>query len=396
MLGLALVALGASIASLYVHYKLLTDLTYSSFCDVSETVNCEAVYQSPYGTLFGVPVAAFGAIWSTFVVLLTGFGMKDSHSEASRRTAGYVFLSAVVGLATVLYFAYTSFFVLGKVCLLCTTVYVAVTGIFLLSSATAADTLNVLPSRLGTDLRAVFTSPFAVGLAVLWLAGSASLVAFFPREVASSGQAAGETAAAPAPPLETLTEAQLDEWHKWLDAQPKETEPALLPSGGAKVLIVKFNDFQCPACRASYLAYRDIVAKWEKEAPGAFVYQNKDFPLESECGSGGIHQSACEGAAAVRMAKRVNKGKQMEEWLFDRQAIITPAMVKQGLAEVANITTFDADYAMVLEDVRADARLGQQLGVSGTPTYYINGIKVPGLRPVYFDAAIDYLLKKQG
>ncbi len=82
------------------------------------------------------------------------------------------------------------------------------------------------------------------------------------------------------------------------------------------------------------------------------------------------------------MAQRVNKGKQMEEWLFDRQSVITPAMVKQGLAEVANITAFDADYAKVLEDVRVDARLGQQLGVSGTPTYYINGIKVPGLRPV--------------
>ena len=41
-------------------------------------------------------------------------------------------------------------------------------------------------------------------------------------------------------------------------------------------------------------------------------------------------------------------------------------------------------------------RLGQQLGVNGTPTFYINGIKVPSLRPAYFDAAIEYLLKKQG
>ncbi len=396
MLGLALVALGASIASLYVHYKLLTDLTYTSFCDVSETVNCEAVYQSPYGTLFGVPVAAFGAIWSAFVVLLTGFGMTDSSSEPSRRTAGYVFLSAVVGMATVLYFAYTSFFVLGKVCLLCMTVYVAVTGIFLLSSSTAADTLSVLPSRLGADLRAVFTSPFAVGLAVLWLAGSASLVAFFPREAASASQTSAGATPAPAPPIEALTEAQLAEWHAWLDAQPRETEASLLPAGPVKVLVVKFNDFQCPACRAAYMAYKDIIAKWEASNPGVFTYQNRDFPLESECGAGGIHQSACEGAVAVRLAKGVNKGKEMEEWLFDRQAEITPALVKQGLAEVANITTFDAEYPKVLELVRADSRLGQQIGVNGTPTFYINGIKVPSLRPAYFNAAIEYLLKKQG
>jgi hypothetical protein len=254
----------------------------------------------------------------------------------------------------------------------------------------------VLPSRLGADLRAVFTSPFAVGLAVLWLAGSASLVAFFPREGAAASQTSAAAAPAPAPPLEVLTEAQLAEWHMWLDAQPRATQPELLPSGGVKVLIVKFNDFQCPACRASYMAYRDIVAKWETSSPGLFAYQNRDFPLESECGSGGIHQSACEGAAAVRMAKGVNKGKEMEEWLFDRQAIITPAMVKQGLADVAKVTTFDAEYPKVLEQVRADVRLGQQLDVNGTPTFYINGIKVPSLRPAYFDAAIEYLLKKQG
>ncbi len=132
--------------------------------------------------------------------------MTDSNSDASRRTAGYVFLSAVVGLAAVLYFAYTSFFVLGKMCLLCTTVYVAVTGIFLLSSTTAADTLNVLPSRLGTDLKAVFTSPFAVGLAVLWLAGSASLVGVLPARrlcVQPDGIRTGGAGTAAA---ETLTE----------------------------------------------------------------------------------------------------------------------------------------------------------------------------------------------
>ena len=66
ILLLAAIALAASLASLYVHYRILTDPTYTSFCDVSETVSCEAVYQSEYGTIFGVPVAAGGAIWSAW------------------------------------------------------------------------------------------------------------------------------------------------------------------------------------------------------------------------------------------------------------------------------------------------------------------------------------------
>ena len=53
---LAAVALGASLASLYVHYRMIADPTYTSFCDISETVSCEAVYESAYGTVRGVLV----------------------------------------------------------------------------------------------------------------------------------------------------------------------------------------------------------------------------------------------------------------------------------------------------------------------------------------------------
>jgi uncharacterized membrane protein len=392
ILVLALVALGASVASLYVHYKLLTDLTYSSFCDVSETVSCQAVYQSPYGTAFGVPVAAGGVIWSALVVLLGWFGMRAPRSEVSERTAGYIFLWSVVGLATVFYFAYTSFFVLGKLCLLCTTVYVAVTGIFLASSGAAPAMLKTLPARVGPDLRAMFASPMAVGLAALWLLGSTSLLAFFPREGGSEQSASGTSQAAPAPPLETLTDAQISEWQAWIDAQPREAGAA--PPAGVKVLVIKFNDYQCPSCKAAHALYKDIFAKYEASHPGVFKFQTRDYPLESECGYGGVHGSACEAAVAVRLARTKNKDKELENWLFARQAEMTKDVVKQGLAEVASLNNFDAEYARVLEDVRADARLGQELKVSGTPTFFLNGIRLPSLRPAYLDAAIAYMLSK--
>ncbi len=391
ILALALVALAASIGSLYVHYKLLTDLTYVSFCDVNETVSCQAVYQSPYATAFGVPVAAGGAIWSALVVLLAWFGMAPPRGEQSSRVAGYVFLWSVIGLATVFYFAYTSFFVLGKMCLLCMTVYASVTGIFLAASSAAPSALKTLPARIGPDLRAMFASPAAVGLAALWLLGSASLVAFFPREGGGSQTASGSVAPAPAP-LETLTEAQLSEWHAWIDAQPRE--PLAAPPAGVKVLVIKFNDYQCPSCKAAHALYKDIFAKFEASHPGAFKFLTRDYPLESECGFGGVHGAACEAAVAVRLARAKGKDKEMENWLFAHQPEMTKDVVKQGLAEVASLNNFDAEYARVLDDVRADARLGQQLKVQGTPTFFLNGIQLPSLRPAYLDAAIAYLLSK--
>ena len=58
---LALVGLASAIASLYVHYQLLTRPGYLSFCDVNATVSCSQVYQSQYAYLAGAPVALLGA-----------------------------------------------------------------------------------------------------------------------------------------------------------------------------------------------------------------------------------------------------------------------------------------------------------------------------------------------
>lgn len=386
---LAAAALLASLASLYVHYRLLRDPSYTSFCDVSATVSCEAVYESPYGTVAGVPVAAGGAIWAGLVLLLAASGMGSKDRDRAATVAGYVFVLSVIGLAAVFYFGYASFVVLQKYCLLCMTVYVTVIGIFIVSSSAASISLASLPPRLGRDLKAAFMTPTAATLAIVWLVGSASLIAFFPREGIHEEQAAQ---AVPEPPAETLDQQQLEQWHKWLDAQPRVAD--MKAPAGVKVFVVKFNDFQCPACRQAWAEYRGVVAKYESQHPGVVQFVTRDFPLESECGVGNAHPSACEAAVAVRLATAKGKGKEMEEWFFTHQPEMTPDRVKQAVREVAQVTDFDAQYPKVLNDVRADSQLGQRLGVNGTPTFFINGIKVPSLRASYFDAAIAYELEK--
>jgi uncharacterized membrane protein/protein-disulfide isomerase len=387
ILVLAMAALGASIASLYVHYRMIADPTYTSFCDISETVSCEAVYESAYGTVAGVPVAAGGAIWSALVLLLALAGIKAPKSDVAAAVPGYIFVLATIGLAAVLYFGYASFFVLNRMCLLCVTVYVAVIGIFLLSGASGPVPLADLPGRVGRDMSSLFRSTTAATLAIAWVAGSVALVAFFPRQDAEPAVAV----AAPAP-TETLHQDEVAQFEAWLSAQPRVDLP--VPGDGARVVVVKFNDYQCPACRQTYLEYRWIVEKYKSSADVKFV--NVDFPLESECNAGGVHGAACEAAVAVRIAREKGRAEQMEEWLFQNQtAGMTRDVVKEGLEEVAQVADFDARYPQVLDQVRADAQLGQRLGISGTPTFFINGIRInSSLRPAYFDAAIAYELKR--
>jgi uncharacterized membrane protein/protein-disulfide isomerase len=393
---LVFTALGllASTYGMYVHYRLQSDPTYVSVCEVSESVSCQQVLASEYGSLFGVPVAAGGAIWSLLAFMLAAVGLKDPKSETASRVSGYLFVLATLGLASVFYFAYISFFVLKTACPICLTMYVSVIGTFLIS-ATSAGPIGALPSRLGRDLATVAQTPIPATLAVVWLAVSAGLVFGFPKPPQATQTSSGASSQ-PAVPAETLTAEQRSEWEAWLDAQPRA--PEAMPSGATKVLVLKFNDYQCPSCRLAWVLYKDIIAKYEKAYPGVFVFENKDFPLETECGAFSIpHAAACEAAAAVRIAREKNRDKELEAALFEKQSpSMTRDEVVTALQQVAQISSadFDAKYAKTLESIRADVQLGQKLGVQGTPTFFLNGIKLPSLRPAYFDAALDWAIRR--
>jgi protein-disulfide isomerase len=133
----------------------------------------------------------------------------------------------------------------------------------------------------------------------------------------------------------------------------------------------------------------------EAKYPGQVAFVNVDYPLESECNQGGIHSAACEAAVAVRLAKAKNRGPEMEAWLFGNQDGLTRDRVKEGLNEVAQVTDFDDKYSEVLNAVRADAQLGQKVQITGTPTFFINGIRIGStLRPAYMQAAIEHELQR--
>jgi uncharacterized membrane protein len=397
LIGLALLGLGTSVTALVVHYRLMTDPAYASFCEINEAVSCQQVLQSSYATVAGVPIAAGGAIWSLAVLLLAAWGMRQTSSELAGRVAGYIFALATVGLAAVFYYGYASFFVLGTACPLCMAMYVSVAGIFL-ASAAAATSLTAIPARLADDVKGLTRSQTATTLAVAWAAASIALVVLFPRPEAFGAEAATAVEAIPEPELETLTPDQVAEWNKYLESRVPVSEPSLLPSGAVKVLFVKFNDYQCPSCRQTWAAYRGIIAKYEREYPGVFVFETRDLPLEPECGLASNHTMACEAAAAVRLARAKNKGAEMETWLFNNQSWeMTRDDVKRGLRDVAQITDFDQQYPSLLPAIREDVQLAQKLGVTGTPTFYINGVRLDiNPRLSYLDATIQYYLRKAG
>ncbi len=390
----ALIGLVASSASAFVHYQLIDDPTYASFCDMNATFSCTEAYSSRYGAIGGVPVAIFGVIFFAFVLGLVS--LCSPSPAAAGNLPGYIFASSTIGLAVVLYLAYASFVILTAVCVLCVGTYAAVIGLFLLSGSATRYPMTSLPNRALGDLRLLFRTPSALAAAVAFVIAAGAAVAWFPgQSVATVSADAGAGDAEQAPAAATLTAAQITQFEEYLAQQPRV--PMVVPAEGAAVVVVKFNDYQCPPCRQTYLEYKSVFAKWAKQSPGKVRYVTRDYPLERQCNAfvnQELHPAACEAAVAVRLAREKGKAEAMEEWVFANQPSLTPESVKAAVATVAGVADFDARFAATLELVKADIAQGAGLKVSGTPTFFMNGMRLPGLRAEYFDAAIAWELRR--
>ena len=322
---------------------------------------------------------------SLFATLLSIAGLT-ARQEVRESVPAYLFAGSTLALAVVLYLGYASFFLLGVKCPLCLLTYAAVIGLFLVSGAATSMPMLSLPRRAAQDLKVLLASPLALILAVLWLGGGAATVAFFPREVAAAADGT----------LPEATQDQRSELERFMTSTPRI--PLAISNDGAKVLIVKFNDYQCPACGQSYLMYKPVLAKYAASNPGAVKVVMKDYPLNADCNASmrtTLHPSACDAAVAVRLARNHGKGEALEDWLYTHQTDMTPASVRQAAREVGGVTDFDAKYQGTLELVKGDIALGQSLKVSQTPTFFINGIKVDGAwAPQFFDQAIAFELQR--
>lgn len=143
--------------------------------------------------------------------------------------------------------------------------------------------------------------------------------------------------------------------------------------GTGPVTIVEFSDFQCPACLAVQEPFNQILTKYEGKV--TFVYRY--FPLTS------IHKNALPAAYAAEVAGLQGKFWQMHDKLFVTQsAWENLADPKETFAIYASELGLDqAKFVGDLESqevkdaVNVDVLAATRYGLTGTPTFFVNGIQ---------------------
>lgn len=176
---------------------------------------------------------------------------------------------------------------------------------------------------------------------------------------------------------------------QWLNRQTRAGAPAL--HGDSKVTVAVFEDYQCPVCRRQWQALKPMFNRLSTRYPGQIEVRMLDFPLEPECNPAvtvGLHAYACEEAVALRVAAPGAERARLMERFFDLQERMTADSVSMQVEDLGLLDAYRSQYQMALRGISSDVAVAQSLNVTGTPTYFVNGIRCVGWTPDFFESII--------
>ena len=183
-------------------------------------------------------------------------------------------------------------------------------------------------------------------------------------------------------------------YHKVIETIDTMSAPAF-GEEGASVVIVAYSDFQCPYCAQEAKILRGQLMNEYKSRVRVYF---RDFPLAN-------HEWAQPAAVAGRCIYNQEPEAfwAYHDWIFDNQGAITQANLKDRVMEHAKTTGVDtlklngclADEAAAAK-VEASLGEGRAVGVSSTPTLFVNGRKLAGsVKWEQLKAIIDYEIEYQ-
>jgi len=142
----------------------------------------------------------------------------------------------------------------------------------------------------------------------------------------------------------------------------------------AKITIIAFVDFECPYCQKAYADFKTVMEKYEPIVRIVF----KNTPLSD------IHPEALGAVKAGMCAFGQNKFWQYHNYLFTTKLLDENSLLNAARAVGLDEKKFPLCLAkdQYRNDIDQDLRDALSMGVKGTPTYFINGVRIEGVLTV--------------
>jgi len=157
----------------------------------------------------------------------------------------------------------------------------------------------------------------------------------------------------------------------------------------APITIVAFSDYECPYCRKWY---KEVWPALQAAYPDQIRLVYRDFPL------GQMHPNAVQASLAANCALEQDRFWEYHDLLLGSDASLSVETLQDYAGQASlDTTAFVACMSneSMLEEIRADFEDGVNLGITGTPTFFIGGYRLVGAQPVEsFQQVIQSQLEK--
>lgn len=374
---LALLGLGLSAYSLNHHLAVKATGQTDAACNIGGKFNCDEVALSQYSEIAGIPLGVLGLGYFAATLVLIGLGLRGGNA-AREHLHAYVAL-ALIGLAASLIFGSISMYSIGSYCIVCM-------GIYLL---TALQVGSVFAYRRELPAGFSFKSVSSGG-------ATAAIVVAVTIALWSAVKPSTPTGTAQGPAVAPTPTTAAIEIPITRSAYAGLGEDYRKGSDTAKVVLIEFADYQCPACKSMHGTMEALFRDYGDKIQVVF----RNYPLDSTCNPlirNQIHPFACKAAVMARCAGQYGKFWQFQELAFDNQSSLSNIKLKEWAKQVG-LTDEQIDVCWdspdLLAKVKDDIDVGNKAGVDSTPTLYINGRKVMGDRSLAgLRAQIDNLLQ---
>jgi protein-disulfide isomerase/uncharacterized membrane protein len=378
---LLLLALGlaASIYLFRLHLQVHSagGAQVQSFCAINEDFNCVTVANSEWSVFLGLPVALYGLEFYALAllgVLLSSWGVWRVKAWDS-----LVFVGVTLSLPICGVLAYISVAHISSICLVCMLMYgVSVLSFAILLVANRGrlgELLTIGPAEVLKSLG----SPGS-GLGMLLVLGLGVSQFFWLPAALGADQQSND------PP------AGHEIW------RTQQVSGATIGPKDAPVKIEEFTDFECPYCGKAHKVMMRLLERF----PGKIHLVHRDYPLDHACNptlKKPFHANACRAAIYARCAAQQDKYWPFEGKLFSNRDRLEAAHMKEYAGEAGidvpaleRCVTNPRTRQAVIKGIRE----GIERKVEGTPTFYINGERVVGMRPLSFWVdKVETLLKQK-
>ena len=389
--ALGLLGLSLSVYALRHHLAFKTTGATNAFCNVNETISCDAVAASSYSEIWGVPLGIFGIAFFISLLVFNVMRAASARSGFAGRMASQTHaVLVIIGVVVSVVLGALVLTVVKAFCLACA-------GIYLVCLLLAAS-LHYGRAQLARPFR---KDAVAIGglLALMITAVSAYSYTQFSSAISPRAAAlnplSAQSIVQPGSQLPPKTAQSVQVIPLSRSAYAGAGEDYRYGNEQAKVIIHEFVDFQCPGCAVLAATIKGLKSKYGSRV--LFVFRN--YPLDQSCNQnihGRMHEHSCAIAAMARCAGQYGKFWEYADMAFSRQSEASAENAVKWAKDVGlssdaiEVCRKSQDLVNKLKD---DVAVADRIGVTGTPSLFINGVRYDGDRSAaalsqVFDAAL--------